>query len=123
MAKTRDSGEKELRTTGRLCTRQRREQRGERERQPDIVGEALLEAELAGHEAADQLEAPGAEDGGETDPEDDRGCEDLMPGIRGHASPPPQMLRRAKKRSTSTAATPPAISPSRCSMKARIGSP
>ena len=40
-------------------------------RQAPVIGEALLEAEFAGHEAADQLAAPGAEDGDEA--EDERG--------------------------------------------------
>src|SRR5690606_17301741 len=48
------------------------QQQGEQWQAP-VVGEALLEAELAGDEAAEQLRAPGAENGGEAEDEGDAG--------------------------------------------------
>ena len=60
------------------------EQRDERDRQADIVGQALLEAEGAGLVAADHLERPGAEDRGEPDDEDDRRGLHLVAAGWGH---------------------------------------
>jgi len=57
---------------GGLGPGRRGEERDQREGQADIVGQALLEAERAGRVAAEDLEGPGAEDGGEADDQDDR---------------------------------------------------
>ena len=69
----------------RLGAGERGEQGGEHQRQADIIGDALLEAELAGDVAADELKAPGAEDGREAKHQDEGGCCDLAADFALHS--------------------------------------
>ncbi len=76
----------------------RGKQRGERHRQADIVGQPLLEAELAGRVVADELEAPGAEDGRQSDREHDRGRLHFAAANGVHEGQPPERSTIAVER-------------------------